>query len=385
MVKPVGKVVFDFEVTARDLSFKSVWRELKRDGWSRKPPPRRSLDERYFYIRPDGSPAGTGGVNYFRGEQAVLVYYANGMDVLCVLVCFTANLLFSARNTQLATAHDVVRLNNAADTEEAAAQAQSASVSTAQAASPPATAIGDAPSIAGPFQPAAPVQAASTTAQDIAVLPAQAPPFSPSTCARELITTSPHIEDKDDDDAASIDHREGSSDVADDDEAEEEEVTARGNELLADNDDDLNAVDNSSNTNFGAVESGDEAEKDDVEIGEYDSSGGTEHEGALDDIGDDQKETETEIAAEVLFAEKVLDTFGGEDEVLAENLKNAALRSIAASGWEAVEAPDIHERLMAPYEPVNDAGSYPGLRQGYSGPTAEVLRHGDSPVTLSFS
>ncbi|GMG15167.1 unnamed protein product [Phytophthora fragariaefolia] len=326
-------------------------------------------------------------------------------------------------DTQLAAAHEVVRLSNAADTEAAAAQAQSASVSTAQAASPPAAAIGDAPSVAGPFQPAAPVQAASTTAQDIAVLPAQAPPFTPSTCARgrrparrssrrslemsaspattpigrcpaastELIATSPHIEDKDDDDAASIDHREGSSDAADgmfgavtDDEAEEEEVTARGNELLADNDDDLNAVDNSSNSNFGAIESGDEAEKDDVEIGEYDSSGDTEHEGALDDIGDDQEETETEIAAEVLFAEKFLDTFGGEDEVLAGSLNNAALRSMAASGWEAVEAPDIHEHLMAPYEPVNNAGSYPGLRQGYSGPTAEALRHGDSPVALFF-
>eukprot|EP00644_Phytophthora_capsici_P009722 jgi/Phyca11/118252/e_gw1.35.124.1 len=39
---------------------------------------------------------------------------------------------------------------------------------------------------------------------------------------------------------------------------------------------------------------------------------------------------------------------------------------------------------MTPYEPVSNTGSYPGLRQGYSGPTAEVLRRGDSPVALFF-
>ncbi|KAG3063810.1 hypothetical protein PI125_g24293 [Phytophthora idaei] len=55
---------------------------------------------------------------------------------------------------------------------------------------------------------------------------------------------------------------------------------------------------------------------------------------------------------------------------------------MATSGWEDVEEPNIYEYMMAPYEPVNDTASYPGLRQGYSGPSAEALRIGDSPLAL---
>ncbi|POM73545.1 Hypothetical protein PHPALM_9596 [Phytophthora palmivora] len=73
-----GKVLRDSEVTARDLSFKSVWRELKAEGWTRKPPPRRSLEDRYKYIRPAGHANGTVGIDYFLGEESVLEYYANG-------------------------------------------------------------------------------------------------------------------------------------------------------------------------------------------------------------------------------------------------------------------------------------------------------------------
>ncbi|ETP30213.1 hypothetical protein F442_20729, partial [Phytophthora nicotianae P10297] len=77
MAKPRGKVPRDFEVTGRDLSFKSVWRELKQDGWTRKPPLRSSLDDRYKYIRPEGHPNGTIGLNYLLGEAAVLDFYAD--------------------------------------------------------------------------------------------------------------------------------------------------------------------------------------------------------------------------------------------------------------------------------------------------------------------
>ncbi|KAE9266682.1 hypothetical protein PR003_g32038 [Phytophthora rubi] len=31
-----------------------MWRELREQGWTRKPPPRRELDDRYFYLRPGG-------------------------------------------------------------------------------------------------------------------------------------------------------------------------------------------------------------------------------------------------------------------------------------------------------------------------------------------
>ncbi|KAG6617416.1 uncharacterized protein IUM83_02425 [Phytophthora cinnamomi] len=101
-------------------------------------------------------------------------------------------------------------------------------------------------------------------------------------------------------------------------------------------------------------------------------------------MSDGPEETEAEIAAVVLFAENLLGRFGGEDQVLAGNLKNPVLLSMTVTGWEDVVEPDIHQHMMAPYEPVDDVGSYPGLRQSYSGPTAEALQHGDSPVALFF-
>lgn len=54
------------------------------------------------------------------------------------------------------------------------------------------------------------------------------------------------------------------------------------------------------------------------------------------DYHDDPEETEQEITADVLFAENVLGQFGGEDEVLAGNFKNQALREMSATGWEDV-------------------------------------------------
>ncbi|KAE9002001.1 hypothetical protein PF010_g14461 [Phytophthora fragariae] len=77
MVTPRGKLVCDCDVTSRDLSFQSVWRELKAQGWTCKRPPIRSLDERYRYVRPYADPNGAVGVEFFLDEDAVLEYYAN--------------------------------------------------------------------------------------------------------------------------------------------------------------------------------------------------------------------------------------------------------------------------------------------------------------------
>lgn len=79
---PRGKTT----VSAVELSFKSVWRELSKTGWKSKKPSARSLDGRYRYIRPDGDPNGTEGLDYFVGEEAVLGFYAGSKSVL---VCFT--------------------------------------------------------------------------------------------------------------------------------------------------------------------------------------------------------------------------------------------------------------------------------------------------------
>ncbi|GMG17434.1 unnamed protein product [Phytophthora fragariaefolia] len=168
--------------------------------------------------------------------------------------------------------------------------------------------------------------------------------------------------------------------TVDDDEDEAGETL--GAELIADTDDGLNAVgDGDIAADYGAIESGDDAEKDDVESNEDDDSS-AEFYGPDDEDEDEQSESET--AAEVLFAENFLDRFGGEDEVMAGNLKNDVLRSMSATGWEYVEIPDTEDSMRALYEPVNNNRSYPGLRQGYSGPTAEALRNADSPLALFF-
>ncbi|KAG3105944.1 hypothetical protein PI125_g13308 [Phytophthora idaei] len=83
LVRSAARVPRDSEVTARDLSFKSVWRELKGEGWTRKAPPGRILDDRYKYVRPGRYPNGTVGIDYVLGEEAVLEFYANG-DVVCM-------------------------------------------------------------------------------------------------------------------------------------------------------------------------------------------------------------------------------------------------------------------------------------------------------------
>ncbi|POM69800.1 Hypothetical protein PHPALM_13889 [Phytophthora palmivora] len=132
------------------------------------------------------------------------------------------------------------------------------------------------------------------------------------------------------------------------------------------------------------MDSGDDAAKDDLVM---DEDSGEDDECADTHIPADEDESEaseTEIAAEVLFAEQFLDSFGGEDAVLAGNLKKDVLREMAATGWEDVEEPDTFDYMNTPYEPLDNTRSYPGLRQGYSGPTADALRNADSPLALFF-
>ncbi|KAK1942899.1 hypothetical protein P3T76_005536 [Phytophthora citrophthora] len=174
------------------------------------------------------------------------------------------------------------------------------------------------------------------------------------------------------------------SDYDADDEDFEAEVSTLSNDWLADNENDnTNAVEIGDTTGqFGVIESEDEAEKDDVATGEFTSEGDTDGQCVPKDSVDNPEETEVEIAAEVLFAENALERFGGEDAVMAGCLKNDVLRSMSVSGWGDVEEPDTHEHLMSPYEPVNDSKSYSGLHQGYFRPTAEALRHSDSPTAF---
>ncbi|KAG6970845.1 hypothetical protein JG688_00004683, partial [Phytophthora aleatoria] len=54
---------------------KAVWRELREEGWTSKPPPRNALDLLYRYIRPGSSLKGQEGRGFFIGEQALLDFY----------------------------------------------------------------------------------------------------------------------------------------------------------------------------------------------------------------------------------------------------------------------------------------------------------------------
>lgn len=77
----------------------------------------------------------------------------------------------------------------------------------------------------------------------------------------------------------------------------------------------LNTVgDGDNEPHYGAVKSSDEAEKNDIETGEFDLDEDMEPQCAPDDDHDHLEETEQKITAKVLFAENFLSQFGGEDE-----------------------------------------------------------------------
>ncbi|GMF44888.1 unnamed protein product [Phytophthora fragariaefolia] len=321
-------------------------------------------------------------------------------------------------DAQIAAAAEVVRLNYLPDIEAAEARARAREAATTVANSPqaslrptppviPAAAVARKAPVAAIFcevrsasptpvprrapgkRPARrPVRSALDEATSSAA--SRTPPRPPHV----LVAAPPHMTAEDSADSEDEDDLESSADsalsngAANDGKSGEvnlmlNDMLALGNELLADNNDDLNTVgDDDNEPQYGSMESGDEAEKDDIETGEFDSDEGMEPQCAPDD--DHDEETEQAITAEVLFTENFWSHFGGEDEVLAGNLKPQGLREMSATGWEDVVAPDTAEYLMTPYEPVNDAGSYPGICQGYSGPTADVLQRGDSPLALYF-
>ncbi|KAG3243276.1 hypothetical protein PI124_g11903 [Phytophthora idaei] len=138
MVRSAARVPRDSEVKARGLSFKSVWRELKGEGWTRKAPPGRSLDDRYKYVRPGRHPNGTVGINYILGEEAVLKFYANALrrradTTARVPDSSSSNEPAQPGDAQIAAAAEVVRVNYLPDVEAATAR-RDAETSTVNAA-----------------------------------------------------------------------------------------------------------------------------------------------------------------------------------------------------------------------------------------------------------
>ncbi|KAF1786131.1 hypothetical protein GQ600_26877 [Phytophthora cactorum] len=74
--------------------FKAVWRELREEGWTSKPPPRNALDLLYRYIRPGSSLKGQEGRYFFIGEQALLDFYLQEIKCIARIVAYRHYLLF---------------------------------------------------------------------------------------------------------------------------------------------------------------------------------------------------------------------------------------------------------------------------------------------------
>ncbi|KAG1691749.1 hypothetical protein DVH05_026123 [Phytophthora capsici] len=54
------------------MTFKACWKELKRDGWTSKPPVGLSND--FFYIKPGKTKKGLRGEDFFIGEKELMAY-----------------------------------------------------------------------------------------------------------------------------------------------------------------------------------------------------------------------------------------------------------------------------------------------------------------------
>ncbi|KAG6962778.1 hypothetical protein JG688_00008443 [Phytophthora aleatoria] len=79
---PSGDASQPFSSRGGLVQFKLVWLQLRREGWSSKPPPP-GLDNRYLYIKSGGNPKGEEGVDFLRGEEAVLRFVGPSEDNSC--------------------------------------------------------------------------------------------------------------------------------------------------------------------------------------------------------------------------------------------------------------------------------------------------------------
>ncbi|ETM99067.1 hypothetical protein PPTG_19052 [Phytophthora nicotianae INRA-310] len=57
--------------------FRLIWPQVKKRGWTSKPPPSRGVETRWNYILPGGNANGTIGIDYVLGEQAVVDHATN--------------------------------------------------------------------------------------------------------------------------------------------------------------------------------------------------------------------------------------------------------------------------------------------------------------------
>ena len=67
-------------MNVKDVSFKSLWRDLKQQGWVARRPS--GLETQWKYLPPGGDPKGTRGSDYFVGEDEVIAHYLASLDTV---------------------------------------------------------------------------------------------------------------------------------------------------------------------------------------------------------------------------------------------------------------------------------------------------------------
>ncbi|POM69799.1 Hypothetical protein PHPALM_13888 [Phytophthora palmivora] len=193
MVRSRHKQVRDADVTSSDLSWRSVWRELRDKGWTNKRPSSRGLDDRYRYVRPGCNPDGVEGVDVFLGEKAVLEYYANILRTRA-----RTSSLPSRGDAELTRAVQIVRESYGHLFEDTSCRNEAESIpqppQPSQMLSPPRSAPPNVPASAPttpPSSPGAGRRSSRSTRRSLAdtECPMAATP-PPNTT---LIATSPHV------------------------------------------------------------------------------------------------------------------------------------------------------------------------------------------------
>ncbi|KAE9351454.1 hypothetical protein PF008_g5936 [Phytophthora fragariae] len=125
-------------------------------------------------------------------------------------------------------------------------------------------------------------------------------------------------------------------------------------DICLDNGDDIN-TDPIGNNDYDVLDSGDESEEED--LSELDVSGS---ESSASDCIDEDDEGRF-AKEERQFADKFLESFGGQEKVLAGELIDPALKDLSTTGWYDTKTPDVAAYLETPYEPVADNDEYPEL------------------------
>ncbi|KAE8983431.1 hypothetical protein PR001_g23448 [Phytophthora rubi] len=114
-------------------------------------------------------------------------------------------------------------------------------------------------------------------------------------------------------------------------------------DICSDNGDDIN-TDPIGNNNYDVLDSGDESEEEDLsELNVSDSESS-----ASDCIDEDDEELFAK--EERHFADKFLESLGGQEKVLAGELIGPALKDLSTTGWDDPETPDVAAYLETPYD-----------------------------------